>query len=78
MKRFKLLLVALATISFTAFYSCGDTATDEGTETENTETPEDAPTVETETETETTETEVTSDSTEVAVEGEEVETEDAK
>ncbi len=35
MKRFKLLLVALATVSFTAFYACGgEQKTDEGTQTE--------------------------------------------
>ncbi|MCF6241691.1 MAG: hypothetical protein L3J74_10140 [Bacteroidales bacterium] len=55
MKRFKLLLVALATISFTAFYACGgEQKTDEGnTETEQVqeapETPE-TPQVEEQTE----------------------------
>ncbi len=34
MKRFKLLLVALATVSFTAFYACGGQA-DEGTENDS-------------------------------------------
>ena len=35
MKRFKLLLVALATVSFTAFYACGgEQKTDEGSQTE--------------------------------------------
>ena len=35
MKRFKLLLVALATVSFTAFYACGgEQKSDEGTQEE--------------------------------------------
>jgi len=55
MKKFKLLLMAVALFSFTAFYSCGGAATEE--ETPNTdateqveETPVEAPTEEVQTE----------------------------